>query len=97
MYARTCLKKSKTVKKIENRQKNENRKNSFYPGKKNAGIMCWEITLDFRAVRVEVISVGPGHHDHTIERMIRHLKGVIRATKQSLLHTNIYTYGRRHL
>ena len=33
---------------------------------------------------VEVISVGPGQHDHTIERMIRHLKEVIRATKHSL-------------
>ena len=28
--------------------------------------------------------MGPGQHDHTIERMIRHLKEVIRATKHSL-------------
>ena len=39
---------------------------------------------DMSGMGVEVISVGPGQHDHTIERMIRHLKEVIRATKHSL-------------
>ena len=39
---------------------------------------------DMSGMGVEVISVGPGQHDHTIERMIRHLKEVIRATTHSL-------------
>ena len=32
----------------------------------------------------EIRTVGPGQHDHTIERMICHLKETIRATKYSL-------------
>ena len=39
---------------------------------------------DMSGMGVEVITVGPGQHDHTIERMIRHLKEVIRATVHSL-------------
>jgi hypothetical protein len=39
---------------------------------------------DMSGVGVEVIAVGPGQHDHFIERMIRHLKEVIRTTKFSL-------------
>ena len=39
---------------------------------------------DMGGMGVEVITVGPGQHDHTIERMIRHLKETIRATKYSL-------------
>ena len=32
------------------------------------------------AMGVEVITVGPGQHDHIIERMVRHLKETIRCT-----------------
>ena len=39
---------------------------------------------DMNAMGVEVIAVGPGQHDHTIERMIRHLKETIRSTIYSL-------------
>ena len=36
------------------------------------------------AMGVEVTAVGPGQHDHIIERMIRHLKETIRCTIFSL-------------
>ena len=39
---------------------------------------------DMNALSVEVVTVGPGQHDHTIERLIRHLKEVIRTTIFSL-------------
>ena len=39
---------------------------------------------DMNAMGVEVITVGPGQHDHIIERMIRHLKETIRSTIFSL-------------
>ena len=39
---------------------------------------------DMNAMGVEVIAVGPGQHDHIIERMIRVLKETIRATIFSL-------------
>ena len=39
---------------------------------------------DMNAMGVEVITVGPGQHDHIIERMIRTLKEIIRATIFSL-------------
>ena len=39
---------------------------------------------DMNAMGVEVIAVGPGQHDHIIERMIRHLKETIRCTIFSL-------------
>ena len=39
---------------------------------------------DMSGMGVEVIIVGPGQHDHTIELMIRQLEGTIRATKYSL-------------
>ena len=39
---------------------------------------------DMNAMGVRVISVGPGQHDHIIERMIRHLKETIRCTIFSL-------------
>ena len=38
------------------------------------------------AIGVEIITVGPGQHDHIIERMIRHLKKTIRCTIFSLLY-----------
>ena len=42
------------------------------------------LASDMSSMGVEVIVVGPGQHDHVIERMIRHLKEVVRATKHSL-------------
>ena len=42
------------------------------------------LAADFSGMGVEVVTVGPGQHDHIIERMIRHLKETIRATKYSL-------------
>ena len=39
---------------------------------------------DMSGMGVEVITVGPGQHDHIIERMIRHLKETIRSTIFSL-------------
>ena len=39
---------------------------------------------DMNGMGVEFIAVGPGQHDHIIERMIRHLKEAIRATIFSL-------------
>ena len=42
------------------------------------------LAADFSGMGVEVVTVGPGQHDHTIERMIRHLKETIRTTMYSL-------------
>ena len=39
---------------------------------------------DLGGMDVMVITVGPGQHDHIIERMIRHLKDTIRTTMASL-------------
>ena len=39
---------------------------------------------DMNAMGVEVIAVGPGQHDHIIERVIRHLRETIRCTVYSL-------------
>ena len=39
---------------------------------------------DMNAMGVEVVTVGPGQHDHVIERMIRHLKETIRTIIYSL-------------
>ena len=42
------------------------------------------LVSDMNAMGVEVVTVGPGQHDHIIERMIRHLKETIRSTIFSL-------------
>ena len=42
------------------------------------------LVSDMNAMGVEVVSVGPGQHDHIIERMIRHLKEIIRSIIFSL-------------
>ena len=39
---------------------------------------------DMAGMQVEAIAVGPGQHDHIIERMIRQLKETVRATIASL-------------
>ena len=39
---------------------------------------------DMNAMGVAVVPVGPGQHDHVVERMIRHLKETIRSTIHSL-------------
>ena len=39
-----------------------------------------KLARDMAAMKVQVTTVGPGQHDHTIERLIRHLKETIRAT-----------------
>ena len=39
---------------------------------------------DMAGMQVQVVAVGPGQHDHVIERMIRQLKETIRATIASL-------------
>ena len=46
---------------------------------------------DMAGMGVQAITVRPGHHDHVIERMIRHLKETVRATiaSQPLLVANI--------
>ena len=46
------------------------------------GLSC--LFGDMAAMKVEAIAVGPGQHDHIIERMIRHLKETVRATIASL-------------